>query len=472
MRACGEPAINWVFVCIVGYILLQLLVCVVVMNRMTSEQDYLLAGRRLGLPMVAMSIFATWFGAEACIGAAGIIYHEGLSGSRADPFGYALCIFILGYFFARKLWCRGLTTLADFYRQRYGSQVEKLGVLLMVPTSVFWAAAQILAFGHVLSSISTMPLELAIGFAATIVMTYTALGGLLADAVSDIIQGSVLVIGLMVIFVIVLLNLPDAATLGSVLTPERLSFRASGESWLGVINSWSIPFIGSLFSAELITRMLASRSEQVARRGALVGGSIYIVVGLMPAAIGLIGPALVPGLEDGEQLLPELAEALLPTTLYVVFIGALLSAILSTVDSALLNAGAQVSHNILLPMIGVTGEKQKVLYARIAVVFFGMIAWLLARSAESVYSLVEESSAFGSAGVFTCCLMGLSQHRGGPRTATASMLAGIISYGVLAYVVVYDYAYLMSLVCALSTFTTLMWFDQPTPDEHANPTPA
>jgi hypothetical protein len=52
------------------------------------------------------------------------------------------------------------------------------------------------------------------------------------------------------------------------------------------------------------------------------------------------------------------------------------------------------------------------------------------------------------------------------------MLAGIISYGVLAYVVVYDYAYLMSLVCALSTFTTLMWFDQPTPDEHANPTPA
>ena len=50
------------------------MVCIAVMRRMSSEQDYLLAGRKLGIPMVAMTVFATWFGAEACVGAAGIIY--------------------------------------------------------------------------------------------------------------------------------------------------------------------------------------------------------------------------------------------------------------------------------------------------------------------------------------------------------------------------------------------------------------
>ena len=455
----GDTPINWIFICIIGYILLQLLVCFAVMRRMNNEQDYLLAGRRLGMPMIAMTIFATWFGAEACIGAAGIIYHDGLPGSRADPFGYALCIFILGIFFARKLWQRKLTTLADFFRQRFGPRVEKLGVLLLVPASVFWAAAQILAFGHVLTSISALQLDIAIALAAIIVITYTALGGLLADAISDVIQGSVLIIGLVVIFVVVMADLPDSSVLAEALSPERLSFRAEGESWLGVVNSWSIPFIGSLFAAELVTRMLASRSHQVARNGAILGGSIYLLIGLMPATLGLLGPALVPGLEDGEQLLPLLAQNHLPTVLYIVFIGALMSAILSTVDSALLNAGALVSHNIVVPLLGSTNEHLKVRYARLSVVSFGVIAWLLARGAESVYSLVEESSAFGSAGIFTCCIMGLSQNRGGPVTAMASMLAGILSYGILAYGVGYEYAYLMSLVCALLAFLALMGFE-------------
>jgi Na+/proline symporter len=155
-----------------------------------------------------------------------------------------------------------------------------------------------------------------------------------------------------------------------------------------------------------------------------------------------------------------MAQQYLPTVLYIAFIGALVSAILSTVDSALLNAGALVSHNIVLPLMGSTDERHKVLCARVAVASFGVIAYLLARGADSVYDLVVESSAFGSAGIFTCCLMGLVQKRGGSMTALASMLVGMVSYGALAYMIEYDYAYLMSLVSAFVTFFVLMWFEQ------------
>lgn len=450
---------NWTLFSIFAYILLQFFVCMAVMRRMRGEQDYLLAGRRLNMPMVAMSVFATWFGAEACVGAAGILYDEGLSGSRADPFGYALCIFFLGLFFARQLWRRGLVTLGDLYRQRFGHRVSQLAVLVMVPTSVIWAAAQIRAFGQVLSANSELTVDYAIGFAAVIVIAYTVLGGLLADVVSDLLQGVVLIIGLALLCLLVLINLPESADLGAALTPARLSLRAPDESWLSVINGWSIPFIGSLFAAELVNRMLAARSPGTAVSGAVVGGSIYLLVGLMPLSLGLLGPALVPGLENGEQILPVLASQYLPAWLYVVFIGALVSAILSTVDSALLNAGALVSHNLVLPYLPGADERHKVRYARIAVFSFGILAYLLAINADSVYGLVEESSAFGSAGIFTCCLMGLVQKRGGPLTAATSIIAGMLSYGLLAYLIDYEYAYLMSLLVALLSFLVLMWFE-------------
>ncbi len=434
------------------------------MRRLKSETDYLLAGRNLGLPLSAMTILATWFGAETCIGAAGAIYENGLSGARTDPFGYSLCIFFMGLFFARRLWKLKLTTLGDFFRQRFGVGVEKLAVVLLVPASVIWAAAQILAFGHVLSASSTLAVELSIAFAALMVISYTMLGGLLADVVSDFIQGGVLVIGLLVLLIVVLLNLPEQDILAQSFSSERLQFRRDDEDWFAVINAWSIPIIGSLFAAELVTRVIATRSAEVAQRGAMIGGSAYLLIGLVPVFLGMIGPSLIPGLTDGEQILPTLAQTYLPTALYIVFAGALMSAILSTVDSALLAAGALVSHNLVLPYFKRTGrvppnERFKMFISRGTVCVFGLIAYFLALEADSVLGLVEEASAFGSAGIFSCCVLGLLQARGGRYTAIASMLVGMISYGVLAYIVVSDYAYLYSLVLAFSTFLVLMWFE-------------
>jgi SSS family transporter len=438
---------------------MQLVISFVVMGQLKNETDYLLAGRKLSVPFGAMSVFATWFGAETCIGAAGAIYENGLAGARIDPFGYATCMFVMGFFFARKLWSLNLTTLGDFFARRYGRGVEKLGVTLMIPASVIWASAQILAFGHVLSATSTIALELSIAFAAVMVIAYTALGGFLADVISDYIQGIVLIFGLLVLLVVVCMNLPDTDVISLGFSADRIQLREERETWFAVINDWSIPIIGSLFTAELITRVLASRSAESARQSVILGASLYVTVGLIPVFLGMIGPQLLPGLADGEQLLPLLAEAYLPTVLFVIFAGALMSAILSTVDSALLAAGALASHNIILPLLGTKGDKAKVKVSRLTVAVFGLIAYGLAVSADSVLGLVIEASAFGSAGIFTCCLLGLSQKRGGRYTAAASMVMGIVSYGILNYGFESDYAYLYSLGLALVSYLVLMVFE-------------
>src|SRR5512134_2456720 len=138
------------------YVLAQLLIGAWASRRIRSEDDYLIAGRSLGYGLGIFTIFATWFGAETCIGAAGRIYESGMSAGSADPFGYAICIFLMGAVFAVPLWRLKLTTMADLFRIRFSTSVERFAIVLMVPTSLLWAAAQIRAFGQVLSASSEL----------------------------------------------------------------------------------------------------------------------------------------------------------------------------------------------------------------------------------------------------------------------------------------------------------------------------
>jgi Na+/proline symporter len=279
---------------VLAYVVAQLLIGAWVARRIRTEEDYLVAGRKLGYPLAIFTIFATWFGAETCIGAAGAIYENGLAGGRADPFGYALCIVLFGAVFAVPLWRRKLTTLADLFRQRYSPGVERLAVLLMVPTSLLWAAAQIRAFGQVLAASSTLEVEIAISIAAAVVIVYTVSGGLLADAITDFVQGIALIIGLTILFAVVMLNGGMEAI--RAIEPERLQILGGdGASLLETIDGWAIPIIGSVTAAELVARIIATRSPQVAQRSCFSAAGIYIVAGLIPVSLGLAGASLLPG---------------------------------------------------------------------------------------------------------------------------------------------------------------------------------
>jgi len=438
---------------ILAYLIVQFAIGIWASRRVHTEDDYLVAGRRLGYPLAIFSIFATWFGAETCIGAAGEIYRDGVSLSSAEPFGYGLCLILMGVVFAAPLWRRKLTTLADLFRTRYSVGVERLAAVVLIPTSILWAAAQVRAFGHVLSSASNLNVELAITLAAMFVILYTIVGGLLADAVTDLVQGAALVIGLAIILV------AAVAALGGiegawVAATDSSSIRLAGPnraSFLETLEAWAIPVCGSVVATELVARVIAARSPQIARNSALAAGGIYITVGLIPVFIGLTGAALVPALGEPEQLLPAVAQALLPDVLYAVFAGALISAILSTVDSTLLVASGLFSHNLVVPVVPGIPERHKVLLARAAVGGFGIIAYVLALKAEGVYALVEQASAFGSAGTLVIVCFGLFTRFGGAAAATLTLAAGMGTYLVASFTG-YAYPFLASLAAALGTY--------------------
>ncbi|MEY4608944.1 MAG: hypothetical protein RL625_1161 [Gemmatimonadota bacterium] len=436
---------------LLAFLGLQLGIGIYISRRIVSESDYLVAGRRLGPLLATFSIFATWFGAETVIGSSATVYGEGLSLASAEPFGYGLCLLLMGAILARPLWNRGLTTLADLYRTRFGTGVERLAAVLLVPSSVLWAGAQIRAFGQVLATVSSLTPSTAIGIAALFVIAYTMFGGMLADAITDVLQGIILSVGLVIMLIAVVQQAGGVtAALQLVTTSGKINLApAAAGPWYATLEAWAIPVLGSVAATEVISRVISARSADVARRASLTAGWLYLAIGTIPILIALIGGSFVGPMSDPEQLLPTIARDLLPTIFFAIFAGGLISAILSTVDSTLLVASGLVSHNLIVPLAGITDERRKVLLARAGVVTFGLIAYALALNAEGVFALVQEASAFGSAGIVVTVGFALFTNGGSPRTAAATLLGGIVGY-IGAHALGIPIPFLTSLGLALS----------------------
>jgi Na+/proline symporter len=441
---------NLTLFALLAYVLLQLVVGVVISRRIRNENDYLRAGQSLGPVLATASIFATWFGAETCVGAAAEVYEGGLRLSLSDPFGYALCLLVFGLLLVVPLYRRGLTTLADLFRDRFSPGVERLVALLLIPSSLFWASAQIRAFGRVIAWGSTLSPETGVAIAATSACLYTAFGGLLADAYADLIQGSVLIVCLVVLGGAVVIDSGGIGASLALVAAARES--AAPASLVHTLNGWAIPILGSLFAQELLSRAVGSTSARVARRAALTASIVYLVVGSIPLLLGAIARKSL-STSDPEAVLSALSLKHLGNLGYLVLTGALVSAILSTVDSALLVAGSFVSHNLAPFVRPDLSDRGRLVVARASVVFFSLLAYLLARGEGTVHGLVSQASSVGSAGVCVTGLMALFTRFGRAPSAYAALLTGIASWLVAEYVVESEAAFLASLASALVAYT-------------------
>ena len=438
-----------VLVAIVAYVLIQFAIGAWVSRRVASAEDYILAGRQLGMGLVAFSVFATFFGAEAIVASGGSVYEKGLSGALVDPFAYGLAIIIVGLFFASALWSRGLVTFADLFRQRYSPGVERLVVIVLLPGSIIWAAVQIRAFGQVMAANSGMGLKTAIVLAAALIGGYSVIGGLFADSVTDVIQGLIVVVGLIILGAIVAVDVGGISAGLARVEPARLSLPNTEAGMLGMLETMAIPICGTIVAVELISRYLGARSASVAARATVLGGAIYLAIGMVPVFLGLMGTHLLPDVPDPEQIVAKMAEAYLPGALYIVFIGAIISAILSVVHAALHAPAAQISHNIIERLAPPRTDGGRLWAVRLTVMALTVVAALISLSSESIKELIETASAFGSAGVFVAALFALFTRVGGPLAAYVSVAAGVLVWAGGKYVLGLSTPYLAGLLAAL-----------------------
>ena len=119
----------------------------------------------------------------------------------ADPFGAALCLILVGVFFAAPLYRMKLLTIGDFYKRRYGRSVEVLTTLAIVLSYLGWVGAQLTALGLVFNVVSDGAISMTAGMwiGAGSILIYTLFGGMWAVAITDLVQMRVIVLGLLLV---------------------------------------------------------------------------------------------------------------------------------------------------------------------------------------------------------------------------------------------------------------------------------
>ncbi len=412
---------------LIVYLLIMLAIGLYASRRIESSADFVVAGRRLGIWLSTGSLAATWFGGGLCIGAASAAYSGGFLAVIADPFGAALCLFLAGLFYVKALRRTGVMTIASFFTQRFGKSSGLLASLCTIPAYVGWVAALMVAFGRILQSVAGVEPVTAICLGASVVLLYTFAGGMWAVTLTDFVQLIILIVGMVVLTPILLADMGGWSAIAAQIPTERFHLYphdADANAWFGYARDWLVIGLGNLAGQDLIQRTLSSRDEKIAVRSAYYAGLIYVTIGFLPVLLGMAGAVLLPDLADPDLIMMALAQKYLPTAALILFCGALVSALLSSADSALLAPASVVGWDLLRHFRPNASEATCLLVSRLAVVLFGLFALVLALHRTSVYDLMVDSWSVLLATLFVPLTAGIWWARANSAGSLASILVG------------------------------------------------
>ena len=392
-----------------------------------TQEDYLLAGRRLGPWVTAFSERASGESAWLILALPGAAIAVGL-GEVWTVIGITVGIIASWFLIAEKLRIETekyhALTIPEYLHRRYedNSNIIRLfSALIIAFFFAFYVSAQFHASGKVLKTLFDIDTVTGISIGAAVIISYTLMGGFFAVAWTDLLQG-ILMIGTLIILPIAgFIELQSSqVSLTQSLSqagPAHTSFTMgkTGLAGLAVILgglSWGLGYLGQ---PHLVIRYMAiknpsdvKRARTIAILWALPGITGAFLIGLV--ALNYFGPDYFTNI-DVEQAMPLLAKELLPAIVAGLFISGAVAAMMSTADSQLLVSTSAITEDFIHQYLGKEMTNKKlVTLSRITIVILGLLAYVLAVISEmqgkNIFGVVSYAwsglgSAFGPALVLT-----------------------------------------------------------------------
>ncbi len=422
---------------VVFYMLIMIGVGIYASGRTHTASEFMVAGRGLPLWLCSMTVIATWFGGAMMLGGAGAAFDDGMMGVIEDPWGGALALLLIGLFFARLFRRLRMTTVVDFMDQRFGKTAAMGIVITSLFSNTVWVGSMLVAFGVVFEALTTIPLETGIIAGAIVIFIYTAVGGMWAVALTDFVQMLIIMIGLVVLLVVVLIDVGGWGAISPLLpqdTFRMLPFENTAEQWLNYLRAWTIIGVVDISAQSLFQRVASAKTEQVAQNSFYIGGIGYLCFGLIPVFLGIIGSVTMPGLEASERIIPTLAIEHLHPAAVAIFVGAMLAAIMSSADSALLANSSVLAKNVLPLVVRNPSDHLMLVVARWAIPVSGLIAIVIAMEIQVVFDLMINANILGLAAIIVPFILGVWWRKANRTGALSAMAAGITAWLVTLFV--------------------------------------
>ena len=398
-----------------------------------NSNDFVLAGRSLPLFLSASALFATWFGSETIFGASSVYLEEGLLGVIEDPFGGALCLILFGLFFLRPMYRMNVLTIGDVFKKLSGERLSFFASIFMIPAYFGYVAAQLIALSLVLGAVTDLSLLEGAVISAFIVVFYTFLGGMWAISITDFMQTTLIVVGLLAVAYLVADEAGGVAVIIEKAPPESFQFfpEANFSAWTTYFGAWIILGLGSIPSQDIYQRVMSSKSEKVAVQSTYLAGIFYLTFGLLPLFIALGAKILYPELylADKQMLLPSMVLQHSNLPIQVLFFGALISAIMSTTSSGLLAPAAIISENLIRPYFGKhLSDKHFLWILRMNVILVAAVALVMAYWKSDIYELVAGASILMLVSLFVPLTAGIYWKKSSPGGAYLALFVGMAAY--------------------------------------------
>ncbi|WP_375741249.1 sodium:solute symporter family protein [Pseudomonas boanensis] len=409
-------------------------------TRVKNSKDFAAGGRSMSFPLVAAMVFATWFGSEAVLGIPATFIEEGFAGIVEDPFGSFGCLMLVGLIFARPLYRMNLLTIGDFFRKRFGPNVEMITSLVIIGSYLGWVAAQLTALGVVFNVLSDGSITTTQGMliGTAIVLLYTLFGGMWSVALTDFMQMIIIVVGLVYLTWLV----GDMAG-----GPEAVITHAASEGKFAFMHSFEpkdiVAFIaaavtmmfGSIPQQDVYARVMSAKTENIAARASMTGAVFYLSFCMLPIfltyAASMIDPAMVQKwlAEDSQMILPHLIMERTPLFAQIMFFGALLSAIMSTASGTLLAPSVTFTENVLKRFIPNMNDRQFLLAMRLSVLAMTVATSVFALYSDaSIYEMVGNAYKVTLVAAVVPLFAGLFWKRATTQGALVAIAFGLLSW--------------------------------------------
>ncbi|MFA1543195.1 sodium:solute symporter family protein [Actinomadura monticuli] len=408
----------------VGLTVLLVLVVGIAVARMVDgdSTNYLVAGRQLGVPLVAVALTTAAVDSNATIGNTDLSAGLGFWAGASLALGLAVCLLLAGIFLAEPMNRMGLMTLADFFARRYTRRVEIIAGVLMVVSFTVLLAGNLVALGFLLEHFADVPYELGVIVAVALILAYTVGGGLFSDVYTAVIQAVITVGATVALFVWVAsehgISVPDGAgpfDLGQLTDPAQ----GAAINWATLVSLG----IGDLVAIDFMQRIFGARSPEAARRACFVGAGVTAAVGVAWSLIALTGAAELGLTAEGGPVVYKLLDGGAPALLAVLVLSGVVAASFSTGSGAVLATSAVTVRNVAgLKRAVAPGHKDPLLrWVRFAMLPVAVCAAILAVRVSQTGILLTLAFDLMLACLIAPFVLGLFWR----RSTTAGALVGI-----------------------------------------------
>ncbi len=373
---------------------------------------YYLAGKKLPFWVVAFSTNATGESGWLLLGLSGMGYAVGVQAYWVVV-GEILGIAASWWIIARRLKRFGddadAITVPDVLAAKFEDKwhlIRGIAVVIILVMVTAYVTAQMVASGKAFSSFLGMEYATGVIVGSIFIIGYTFVGGYKAVSYTDVVQGVLMLLGLIAVPAAAIIasggwgEVHSNLTLQDPALVDMLAISDGGRPVLIAIASFiaiGLPFLGV---PQLLIRFMSARDDGEIKKARIVSMSVMLIFTTGAVTAGVAGRALFPGLEDAETIFPVISNNLFPEVIAGMLLVVVLSAIMSTVDSLLLLASSAVVRDTYQKIMGSTKSEESLSnYGKAVTVVIGAIAVVLGiQEPRVIFDFVLASwSGLGSA---------------------------------------------------------------------------